>query len=298
MELLNRCVRGALLVAGIALGLTFPLAGQAGDDESHGKEVLSSMPEEYADFDASDCMECHDENSEYPVISILATPHAVKADERTPLAQQHACQTCHGSAAAHLQDSTTPPPVAFGPEHPSGPQNESCLGCHQGGSRINWPGSVHASSDVACSSCHTIHALEDPVTVKNRRPDTPVMRTGQTAVCLQCHTEKRAELHKTSSHPIRDGLMDCSDCHSPHGSVGPTGLVKPTLSRTRSAVCNRALVCFTIAGSGVTWSGPNRRMSVTASSNSYWPLVNSMRIRPRLSSSRRWMKRCGWLGAI
>jgi DmsE family decaheme c-type cytochrome len=232
MGQLNPCVRGALRVAVIALGLTFPLAGQAGDNESHGKEVLSSLPEGYADADAGDCMDCHDENSEYPVISILATQHAVMSDSRTPLAQQHACQTCHGGAAAHLEDESTPPPVAFGPEHPSGPQDEACLGCHQGGDRINWQGSVHESSDVACASCHTIHTLEDPIRVKDRRPDTPVMRVNQTAVCLQCHTEKRAEINKTSSHPIRDGLIDCSDCHSPHGSMGPTNLVKPTVNET------------------------------------------------------------------
>jgi DmsE family decaheme c-type cytochrome len=226
MGKLNPCVRGSLLVAGIALGLTFPLAGQA-------EEILLATPEDYADADASDCMDCHDEDSEHPVLSILATQHAVMSDSRTPLAQQNACQTCHGGAAAHMEDESSPLPVRFGPEYPSGPQNESCLGCHQGGDRINWPGSVHASSGVACSSCHSVHTLEDPVkAMKNRRPDTPVMRGGQTAVCLQCHREKRAEIHKTSSHPLRDGLMDCSDCHNPHGSMGPTNLAKPTLNET------------------------------------------------------------------
>ena len=68
--------------------------------------------------------------------------------------------------------------------------------------------------------------------VKNRRPDTPVMRGGQIAVCFQCHAEKRAEIHKTSSHPLRDGVMTCSDCHNPHGSMGPTNLTKPTLNET------------------------------------------------------------------
>jgi DmsE family decaheme c-type cytochrome len=156
----------------------------------------------------------------------------VKADGRTPLAQQHECQTCHGPSAAHIEDEDTRPAIRFGPDLPAGPQNEVCLGCHQGAERINWQGSAHASSDIACASCHSIHVLEDPVMVKDRRPDTPVMRGGQIAVCFKCHAEKRAEIHKTSSHPLRDGVMTCSDCHNAHGSMGPTNLKKPTLNET------------------------------------------------------------------
>jgi DmsE family decaheme c-type cytochrome len=213
----------APLVIAVAVGFALPRTAAAEEE---------AVAETYAEEEMDDCLGCHDEDAEFPVLPILATQHAVKADGRTPLAQQHECQTCHGPSAAHIEDEDVRPTIRFGPDFPAGPQNEVCLGCHQGGERINWQGSVHATSEVACASCHSIHVMEDPVTVKNRRPDTPVMRGGQIAVCFQCHAEKRAEIHKTSSHPLRDGVMNCSDCHNPHGSMGPTSLVKPTLNET------------------------------------------------------------------
>jgi DmsE family decaheme c-type cytochrome len=215
----------ALLFAAVALAFALPPAAAAEEEEEAEEE------EAYAEEELSDCLDCHDESARYPVTPILATPHGVKADARTPLAQQYECQTCHGPSAAHIEDEAAPG-VRFGPDLPAGPQNEVCLGCHQGGERINWQGSVHAASEIACTSCHSIHVLEDPVMIKDRRPDTPVMRRGQTAICFQCHAEKRAEIHKTSSHPLRDGVMLCSDCHNVHGSMGPSNLVKPTLNET------------------------------------------------------------------
>ncbi len=213
----------ALLVIAVAVGFALPCTVAA---------ETESEPEAYAEEEMDDCLGCHDEDAKSPVLPILATQHAVKADARTPLAQQYECQTCHGPSAAHIEDEDTPAAIRFSPDLPAGPQNEVCLGCHQGGERINWQGSVHAASEVACASCHSIHVLEDPVPVKNRRPDTPVMRGGQIAVCFQCHADKRAEIHKTSSHPLRDGVMTCSDCHNTHGSMGPTNLKKPTLNET------------------------------------------------------------------
>lgn len=42
-------------------------------------------------------------------------------------------------------------------------QNPACLTCHQGGNRISWQTSTHANRDVACASCHQVHASHDKV---------------------------------------------------------------------------------------------------------------------------------------
>jgi len=221
MRIMTRRVGIAtLLVIAASVGFAVP------------RTAVAEEPGDYAEEEMDDCLGCHDEDAKSPVLPILATQHAVKADGRTPLAQQYECQTCHGPSAAHTEDEDTSAAIRFSPDLPAGPQNEVCLGCHQGGDRINWQGSVHATSEVACASCHSIHVLEDPVMVKDRRPDTPVNRGGQIAVCFQCHADKRAQIHKTSSHPLRDGVMECSDCHNTHGSMGPTNLTKPTLNET------------------------------------------------------------------
>jgi DmsE family decaheme c-type cytochrome len=206
-----------------AAGLALALRPAGAEEEAAG---------EYAEEEMTDCLDCHDQDSKYPVLSILATQHAVKADGRTPLAQQYECQTCHGPSAAHMEDEDVPTSVRFRADLPAGPQNAVCLQCHQGGGRINWQGGSHANSEVACTSCHTIHTQEDPVMVRDRRPDVPAHRPGQAAVCYQCHLDKRADSHKASAHPIRDGILVCSDCHNPHGGMGPSNLTKPTVNET------------------------------------------------------------------
>ncbi len=219
----TRHVGIAAQTLGVAIALTFLISTAA---------VAGDADPAFAEEEMDDCLACHDETEKSPVLPILATAHAVKADGRTPLAQTHECQTCHGPSAAHTEDENVATSIVFGPQSPAAPQNAVCLNCHQGGDRINWQGSVHAASDVSCVSCHKVHVKEDPVMLKNRRPDTPVMRPAQMAVCFQCHQDKRAEIHKASSHPLRDGLIGCSDCHNPHGSMGPSNLKKPTLNET------------------------------------------------------------------
>ena len=94
--------------------------------------------------------------------------------------------------------------------------------CHQTGARIGWHASTHERSGLACGDCHRIHQDRDPVLVKSSEPD----------VCFSCHRQKRADFQKPSTHPVRFGLMGCSDCHSPHGSTTVAMLNKPTLNQT------------------------------------------------------------------
>jgi DmsE family decaheme c-type cytochrome len=76
-----------------------------------------------------------------------------------------------------------------------------------------------------------VHAKEDPVLVKNIRAES-VLRKGQASVCFTCHMEQRAQIHRFSSHPLREGLINCSDCHNPHGSMTEGLMSQPTLNET------------------------------------------------------------------
>ena len=62
-----------LLVFAVAVGFALP-------------RTAAAEPEAYAEEEMDDCLGCHDEDAKSPILPILATQHAVKADGRTPLA--------------------------------------------------------------------------------------------------------------------------------------------------------------------------------------------------------------------
>ncbi len=134
------------------------------------------------------------------------------------------CEACHGQGARHLD--------VAGVDGYSGPQliqsfkpdgdnieaiNETCGGCHQGGDTLHWSGSLHQMSDLACTSCHTLHSKQREV-----KPQT----------CENCHTEIRAKLQRSSHMPTNEGLISCMDCHNAHGSSTDAALTKPSLNET------------------------------------------------------------------
>jgi DmsE family decaheme c-type cytochrome len=170
--------------------------------------------------------QCH--NIE-PIIFILETPHAVKADSRTPFAD-HQCETCHGPSPEHIETASTPVQVVFkGPKKsPAAVINAKCMTCHELGLRVHWTGSQHEARGLACTDCHNIHAKEQKV----------LSKATQAEVCFTCHKEQRSETRRISAHPLATTSlasapkMACSDCHNPHGSTGPTLLIKNSVNET------------------------------------------------------------------
>ena len=144
---------------------------------------------------AAVCAECHDSESK---------THVFHGE----------CTACHVNAKTHA--------AAESPrkESPGLPKAEQCLACHQAGERKHWKGSLHATANVECSSCHVPHAQVDPVLTK----------ATQSKVCETCHLEQRAQMLKSSHMPVREGKMGCVDCHNPHGSVGPKLLAGATVT--------------------------------------------------------------------
>ncbi len=170
------------------------------------------------------CTRCHDENESKPILAFFQTPMGVTGDSRTPT-----CESCHGPSLAHLRGPVNgklaPPDVMFNKDGPF-PQSSAsaraavCLTCHKGTQRTHWAGSPHQVNGLACNSCHKVHAAVDPVRTKGL----------QQTVCYTCHKDRRADFMKISHHPVPEGKMMCSDCHNPHGSVGPYLMKKPTIN--------------------------------------------------------------------
>jgi len=168
----------------------------------------------------ANCTRCHNEGDSYPVLAIGKTKHGTMADKRTP-----SCTSCHGASEAHLKaKGNEKPDILFSRKAatPVEVRNQACLTCHQGGKRIHWQTSLHATRDVACSSCHQVHAGHD------RSRD----KLEQAEVCFACHKQQRAEIRRPSRHPTLEGKVICSDCHNPHGSAGEKQLVRDSINET------------------------------------------------------------------
>ncbi len=174
------------------------------------------------------CTRCHDENDSKPILSIYQTPHGNKADARTP-----SCQSCHGQSDAHLkgdpsQKGRAAPDIVFGTKSkayetsPPASQDAKCMSCHQSGLRTLWSGSQHPMQGVTCSNCHVSHAPKDKVLERITQPE----------VCYACHKTQRSETYLFSTHPILAGKTACSECHNPHGSIGPKMLIKASTNET------------------------------------------------------------------
>ncbi|MFZ0825787.1 MAG: cytochrome c3 family protein [Verrucomicrobiia bacterium] len=92
------------------------------------------------------------------------------------------------------------------------------------------------SINVGCESCHgpcSLHSdsggeTKPPFSFSAGRPQpasaallagVPPARTTET-VCYQCHNDVRGQFQLPSHHPVPEGRMSCTVCHSPHkGSV-------------------------------------------------------------------------------
>ncbi len=178
----------------------------------------------YSPKGADSCLACHNDAG---VTGIFHTKHARPNDPRGPFGHGGLqCESCHGPGGAHVQAGGGPLAgmVDFGAKAAAPPikQNAQCLACHQSNAAHDWASSAHAASDVACASCHRMHATQDPVQAT----------ATQVEVCGTCHQAQHTDLLKPSHHPLSEDTMACTSCHSPHGSTAPAQLVKNTVNET------------------------------------------------------------------
>jgi DmsE family decaheme c-type cytochrome len=59
-------------------------------------------------------------------------------------------------------------------------------------------------------SCHSVHS---PKSEKFQLKTASVVQT-----CETCHKQEAMKLQRVGHMPVREGKMDCTSCHNPHGS--------------------------------------------------------------------------------
>ena len=85
--------------------------------------------------------------------------------------------------------------------------------------------------DAGCESCHgpcSLHSdsggeVRPPYSFTAGRPEPGQLRCapgcrrpGEETVCYQCHADVRGQFESAEPHPVPEGRMSCTDCHSPH----------------------------------------------------------------------------------
>ena len=197
--------------------------------------------------ESSPCLDCHEEQA----TTFSGSPHGKAFLHEAALAEA-SCESCHRDSATHAE-SGDPEDILAPRETGARAANAACLSCHENQTHnAYWSGSAHEAADLSCTDCHAIHA---PAVSKGGR-----WLTNTNELCLSCHTSSRVGLNQRSHHPLREGKMDCADCHDPHGSTTEK-LVK------RDSVNDLCLSCHQELRGPFLWEhGPVREDCLTCHS--------------------------------
>ncbi len=126
------------------------------------------------------------------------------------------CEDCHGAGSQHVEaggDLT----LSF-TEQPAGWATLQCLHCHQDNAeQSGFLNSAHGRNSVSCVACHQVHPTPS---------NFGLLKEEEKDLCTSCHPATRADFRKPYHHPVMEGAVLCSDCHSPHSEDNrpPSGL--------------------------------------------------------------------------
>ncbi len=140
------------------------------------------------------------------------------------------CEGCHGPGEAHVNEGGGKGVgglISFAKDdpHPVSERNAVCLQCHNRKNRLFWEGSQHDNRGLACTNCHmvmrNILAPGGPPIPEFglTKPEAGLAKPTVTQVCRQCHLRQAASEMYNAHMPLREGKMDCTSCHNPHGTV-------------------------------------------------------------------------------
>ena len=152
------------------------------------------------------CATCHDTEAK----AMRATLHGKSQNARTPAAKDgRACETCHGPGQKHV-DSGKKEDIKRFTVMSAREANDTCLSCHVKGNHSEWQGSMHDARNVSCVTCHSVHST------KSEKAQLKTVTITQT--CESRHKQEALKVKKAGHMPVREGKMECTSCHSPHGS--------------------------------------------------------------------------------
>ena len=254
----GRTLAPAIVLAGCMAFVASGVFAQTLPEAPQGPSVASRVPaneaaaREYVGVDK--CQSCHKaETTEF-----RKTGHSKLTFPGKEYIQ--GCETCHGPGRAH-SDSVE---AAHGDDaenavalkkypifsfHGSPEQNAArCMSCHVSSKQQEFfAHSEHAGHGIFCNQCHATHLVDDVKDLSKSDLSYPqgyffnfpklsdeirwqhnsLLKQSEPELCFTCHRTLQAQFALPVDHRVPEGLMKCSDCHNPHGTLNLASMNKP-----------------------------------------------------------------------
>jgi predicted CXXCH cytochrome family protein len=197
------------------------------------------------------CSACHQEEAQ----QFSKTVHAKAHPSTAKLGS--GCESCHGPGKAHAdaimatagdaQKTEAAKKLIWGFHGKPADNSARCLHCHSSGhDQSLFPRSQHKLMGVSCEQCHSAHLIISSIQdgrsqllpAQERFFQVPTLREEvrwlhesllkerQPDLCFTCHRTTQAKFALPTHHRVPEGLMKCTDCHSPHGTLNFSQLKK------------------------------------------------------------------------
>lgn len=179
-------------------------------------------PSGYAGPEA--CKTCHEEIYN----NFDRSPHWKTTLDKRGGPSKQGCEACHGPAAGHVDDPGDATKIFSFKTASAKEINQHCLECHSSGKdHMNFSRTAHSENGLSCLNCHSSH---------HATTSQFLLTKAQPELCYTCHQKIKPQFNMPFHHRVEEGLVQCSDCHNPHG-----GFIGKNL---RSAAA-RDSVCYT-----------------------------------------------------
>src|SRR5512146_2892064 len=144
----------------LAVGVTFwvgllqTTTGHASSAQDASPQVKMSVAPDNNYVGSDTCQGCHEQQFK----QIETSPHYKTTFTNGRGEPWHACESCHGPGAAHIENGGDKTKIFTFKGKSQKEATARCMTCHETNrEHATFNRSVHAKAGVGCTSCHNVH---------------------------------------------------------------------------------------------------------------------------------------------